>query len=103
MKIRLSPDISGVENFGSSISGSKLDCFVEVSFTGLVVGDVSAVAGIVGGGKLNNSSIKTLLLAFIQFSLSFDGMLLIMVFNFGIFSQLALKWTHNFFGVRRPF
>ena len=92
MKIRLSPDISGVENFGSSISGSKLDCFVEVSFTDLNVGDVSAaVSDIVGGGKLNNNSITTLLLAFIQFSLSFDGMLLIMVFNFGIFCQMASK------------
>ena len=91
LKTRLSPDISGVENFGSSISGSKLDCFVEVSFMDLVVGDVSAAAGIVGGGKLNNNSIRTLLFAFIQFSLSFDGMLLIMVFNFGIFCQMASK------------
>ena len=85
LKTRLSPDISGVENFGSSISGGKLDCIVELLFTDLVVDDVSAAAGIVGGGKLNNNSIKTLLLAFIQFSLSFDGMLLIMVFSFGIF------------------
>ena len=101
MKIRLSPDISGVENFGSSISGSELDCFLELSFTDLVVGDVSAAACIVRGGKLNNNSIRTLLFAFIQFSLSFDGMLLIMVFNFGIFlSNGVEKTTHIFFWIQ---
>ena len=31
---------------------------------------------VVGGGKADNNSIKTLLLAFIQLSRSFDGMLL---------------------------
>ena len=98
VKTRLSPDISGVENFGSSISGSKLDCLLEfrnleVSFTDLVVADVSAATGIVGGGKFNNSSIKTLLLAFIQFSLSFDGMLLIMVFNFILINRKILWLT----------
>ena len=97
MKIRLSPDISGVENFESSISGSELDCFLELSFTDLVVGEVFAAAGIVGGGKLNNNSIRTLLFAFIQFSLSFDGMLLIMVSILGFFVKWRRKNNTYFF------
>ena len=82
MKIRLNPDISGVENFGSSISG-RLGCFETVfglSLTDLVFGGVAAV----GGGKLNNNSITILLLALIQLSLSFVGILLTGVFSFNI-------------------
>ena len=82
-KTRLSPDIFGVENFGSSISGRGSDCLetgLGLPATGLdfdTCGSLCDDGGdAVGGGKADNNSIRTLLFAFIQLSRSFDGMLL---------------------------